>query len=273
MKKYDSHIHSTNSFDGKQTVDEICRSALSKGLTGVTVSDHADIWYYVSEKVFESITSSVKDVSEAAVRYDGRLKLFRGVEMSEYFYDTEKAERILDIADFDVVLGSVHCIEFENLREAYSRIDFGDAMTDEQIYAFLGKYLQEVSDILDKPFFDVLCHLTCPLRYINGKYNRGIDIMNFEKEITDILKKAMSRGIALEVNTSGIGTPFDSLMPDERILELYRSLGGEMITLGSDAHTSDRIGNAFDSTAELLKKIGFKGYLYYENRVGNYIPF
>lgn len=272
MEKYDSHTHSINSLDGRQTVYDICRSAIEKGLAGVTVSDHADMWYYFSEKTLDRITSSVRDIDEAAEEYDGKLRLFRGVEMSEYLYDAANAENILKITDFDVVLGSVHCIQFGEFRDAYSRLDFA-VMTDEQIYEFLKKYLQEISKLLDALFFDVLTHLTCPLRYINGRYNRGIDIMIFEKEINVILKKVISRGISLEVNTSGVGTSFDSLMPDERILGVYRSLGGEMITLGSDAHTSDHLGNAFDSTAELLKRIGFKGYYFYEKRIGNYISF
>ena len=176
MEKYDSHTHSINSLDGRQTVYDICRSAIEKGLAGVTVSDHADMWYYFFEKTLDRITSSVRDIYEAAEEYDGKLRLFRGVEMSEYLYDAANAENILKITDFDVVLGSVHCIQFGEFRDAYSRLDFA-VMTDEQIYEFLKKYLQEISKLLDALFFDVLTHLTCPLRYINGRYNRGIDLI------------------------------------------------------------------------------------------------
>ena len=46
--------------------------------------------------------------------------------------------------------------------------------------------------------FDVLTHLTCPLRYINGKYNRGIDISIFNREIEEILQEIIKKEIALE---------------------------------------------------------------------------
>ena len=50
--------------------------------------------------------------------------------------------------------------------------------------------------------FDILAHLTCPLRYIKGKYGIEVDITVFEEKISEILTLIIKREIALEVNTS-----------------------------------------------------------------------
>ena len=273
MDIYDSHIHSINSFDGKQTVEEICRTALEKKLSGVTVSDHADLLALIPEKTMERMPRSIKTIDAAAHKYEGKLRVFRGVEMSEYHNDTENAKKILALTDYDVILGSVHYIGFNGSLTSYSHIDFGSQMPIDDVYDLLKEYLAQVSYVLDDPFFDVFCHLTCPLRYMNGEYGRGIDIMRFESDIVSILKKMIERRIALEVNTSGIGTPLNELMPDRRILKLYRELGGKLLTLGSDAHTSDRIGGAFYEAAEVLRKIGFGGYYYFDQRRAKLVPF
>ena len=121
--------------------------------------------------------------------------------------------------------------------------------------------------------FDVLAHLSCPLRYINGKYRRQISIDEYQDMVEEILRVVIRRQKALEVNTSGINGVYESLMPDEQTLRRYYALGGRMLTLGSDAHAADRIGNAFGETVELLKEIGFSSYCYYQKRQPVMIPF
>ena len=61
MDIYDSHIHSINSFDGKQSVEEICRTALEKKLSGVTVSDHADLLALIPEKNYGAYAEVYKN--------------------------------------------------------------------------------------------------------------------------------------------------------------------------------------------------------------------
>ena len=66
---FDSHIHSQNSLDSKQTVDEICQAAIEKGLTGITVTDHVDMWFYEREHTYQRILSSIAEVTAAKEKY------------------------------------------------------------------------------------------------------------------------------------------------------------------------------------------------------------
>ena len=94
-----------------------------------------------------------------------------------------------------------------------------------------------------------------------------------EDVIGEILQTVIDREKALEVNTSGVGAAYGTIMPDSSIMKRYYDLGGRRITLGSDGHTPDRIGNGFTEAADALKQIGFTGYTYYEKRKPIFVAF
>ena len=119
-----------------------------------------------------------------------------------------------------------------------------------------------LSKTIDQCDFDVLAHITCPVRYMTHRYKRKTDVMPFEAKIREILQKVIDRGIALEYNTAG----FQQL---DDVFALYRSMGGTRITLGSDAHQCTYIAGGFAATAEKLRTMGFEHYCYYQNRTAH----
>lgn len=120
--------------------------------------------------------------------------------------------------------------------------------------------------MIDNTDIDVLAHLTCPVRYINGKYNMNYDVMKHRCQIKDILKSIIRKDIALELNTSGIGTPFEELIPNGEILQMYGDMGGRLVTVASDAHTPDRVGFALDKALDMIKHTGIDSYCIFEQR-------
>ena len=112
--------------------------------------------------------------------------------------------------------------------------------------------------------------MTCPLRYIAGKYGIKVDLSVFDGKITEILKEIIKKCIALEVNTSSYSSLNDS-MPCKDILKKYFDMGGYLITLGSDAHIAENASYCFDKAMETLKEIGFKNIYYYKNRIAHQI--
>ena len=267
---FDSHVHSNHSHDAVSTIEEICRSAIEKGILGVSVCDHADMWFYEIQNTYEGFRACITEVLALREKYEGKLKLLQGIEMAEYLFAPEKAELLYRLGHYDVILGSVHSVSYADITDAYSRVDFG-TIAKEKIHGFLREYFSKMREMIEKTDFDVLTHLTCPLRYINGKYERGIDIFRFEEEIREIFRMIIERGIALEINTSGLGTPFGEYMPTLPLMRLYQRMGGTLVTIGSDAHTPDRIGNALSETKKCLHDIGFSTYCYYEKREPQFI--
>ena len=109
-----------------------------------------------------------------------------------------------------------------------------------------------------------MSHLTLILRYVSGKYKIKVDLDEFLPIIDQILKTLISREKALEFNTS----EFENIgfMPNEEIIKRYRSFGGELITIGTDAHLPENMDYGFREAVNVLKSCGFNGYYYYKNR-------
>ena len=95
----------------------------------------------------------------------------------EYDFEPENLHVLqlqVDLVDYDVVIGSVHLVKYKDLTCAYSGIDFSK-LKEETIIEYLDAYFDDVLTMIETTDFDILAHLTCPLRYIKGKYNIDID--------------------------------------------------------------------------------------------------
>ena len=136
--------------------------------------------------------------------------------------------------------------------------------------SYFDDYLDELLVMLDVVDFDILAHLTCPLRYITGRQKITVDLKPYEEKITKILERIIQSGIALEVNTSSYGL-MGEFMPGREILQQYYDMGGYLIILGSDAHVTKDAAQYLDEAKALLKEIGFKHIFYYENRCAHQI--
>jgi len=264
---YDTHMHTVNS-DGRQTVDDMCQAAVEKQFGGITITDHADMNFYESRNHLERIGVGIQEIAAAKEKYADRLKVLCGVELGEYLYAPENAKKILALTDYDAVLCSVHLVPAARWEQAYNRIPFSEDGTDEELVDYLKLYLDLLSETIDAFDFDILAHLSCPVRYMTGLHGRKTDIMMFEPKIREILQKVIDRNIALEWNTGGLYSKFHFCnIQNDEIFALYKSMGGTMVSLGSDAHGTGGICNMFTKAKESLRELGFKNYYYFENRI------
>ncbi len=264
---FDCHTHSVNS-DGINSVEEMCVCAIEKGIDGIMITDHADMNFYNECNIYDKIKNSMRDISNAQEKYSDKLKIFKGIELGEYILAPQKAKEILDADCYDAVLCSVHYVPNAGWFKPYSKMDFqSPQFTDDFIKEYIGLYFDLLSETIDVCDFDILAHIHCPARYITGKYGRECDIMIFEDKIKEILKKIIDRNIALELNSARMraGDRIHTFRLKE-ILDIYKNLGGKLITLGSDAHSKTYVANNFDLATGLLKECGFNSIYYYEKR-------
>lgn len=261
----DSHVHSLCSHDSKESVTNICRAAIEKGLVGVTITDHADMGPCDLPDTYDRFLRRKDEIAQAKDAFASSLRVFEGIEMAEYFYDIPLAERLLALSDYDVVIGSVHYVAHPAAADAYSRTNFS-ALSPEVLDDYIRLYFSEVHRVARETDIDILAHLTCPIRYINVKHGCGVDFMRYEKEIRAIFETVIQRGISLEINTSGVDSPLADVIPGASFLSLYRSMGGERISLGSDAHSADRVALGFSELLPQLRALGFTHLTHYERR-------
>ncbi len=261
----DMHVHSHNSHDSRAPIAATAEEAIKNGVKMFAVTDHSDTQYYFSGEIPQRIAASVKEVHETATRFEGKVEILTGCEIGEMVWDEFHADELLHAHDYDVIIGSVHAVRYKEWSDPYSLIDL-TTIPAEELPGFMDKYFDEVLETLEKLPCDIMAHLTCPLRYINGKYSLNFDIHPYEAKIERILQFIIDHAIAMEVNTSGKVGENGYYMPDEWIIEKYRAMGGYLITLGSDAHVSENIGRAFPETLKLLKELGFRNYYYCKKR-------
>ena len=267
MKIYDCHVHSDNSVDGRSSVDEICKTAIEKGITAITITDHATP-KPAGVTDYAHIKNSIKEARIAAEKYKGKLMVLAGAEREDE-YPADFREDFYDF-DLDCVLGSAH--SKPTLREYFPDSGFRDILACskssplEFVSEVVRKYYQRLADITYYADVDVITHLTFMFRYINGHNKRSLSVEPFYPEIDNILKGVIEREKSLELNTSGKALEWNQFMPDAEILKRYYNMGGRFITIGSDAHKKENIAVGFSEAAKMLKEIGFTHGSYYVKR-------
>lgn len=260
----DMHTHSENSHDSVCKIEDMYLSQLKNGTEIFAVTDHFDTTSFLYNDVFTPIKTANAAVKELNRKYGNKHSILLGIEIGESFWYPEIYKKAIELADYDVVIGSVHLVKYKDLTMAYSQIDFSK-LTKAEIIKYLDAYFDDMITMIEFADFDILAHLTCPLRYINGKYKIGIDISYYDKKIVKILEMIIQKKIALEVNTSSFYM-LNDFMPTTDILKKYYDMNGYLITLGSDAHTCENASVNFSKAIKTLKEIGFKNIYYYKNR-------
>lgn len=269
MQIYDCHVHTAFSHDGKASLEQQCQKAKELGLSGITITDHN----YPPPKGLsfaENIRKSVEEANRLKDRVGESIQILSGVEMADLFLGGCDAAPFYAIQDIDCILGSVHSkaiirryfpdAPVSTLLGTCHRIDLDFARR------FTQQYLLEVLKTAEEGDVDVIAHLSYPLRYINGEGNIGLQISEFYPTIDEIFEAMIKRGLALEVNTSGLSRGWNEFMPQESVLERYYKKGGRYITTGSDAHKTEQLAVGICEAQDVLKRIGFTHGSYFVGR-------
>jgi histidinol-phosphatase (PHP family) len=266
MIKTDYHTHSNYSFDGKATMDAMIERAIKLGLEEYAITDHIDFGYPHPKTLGPYDISHIVIAMEAAkAEYDGRIKVLAGVEIGLRPDVADIAQQMVDAHDFDFVIGSLHDAHGID----FFWPEFYRGRSKDEAYALYYENLLEMVRLCDA--YDVLGHFD----YINrlGKiaYNDATGTDNCQI-IDDILKIVISKGKGIEINTAGITYGIGYPHPHIDVLRRYIQLGGEIITVGSDAHTPGNIAKHFDRVYEILRQLGVKYITRFDKRKPIFVP-
>lgn len=260
----DMHTHSESSHDSSCPVEAMAQAQIARGTRIFAVTDHYDTSFHAEGEGLAPIAQAYEKAAAVNRRYAGQCTALAGVEIGEGFWRPASYERVSALVPYDVIIGSVHLVQYGELTMPYSRIDFS-ALSQETIAAYLDAYFDDVLTMLDFADMDILAHLTCPLRYIQGKYGIAVDLSPYTEKIERIFRTIIRRGIALEINTSSYAA-LGSFMPDAALVKQYLALGGHLITLGSDAHVAENASANFEPCLAMLREMGVTNVFYYRGR-------
>lgn len=265
MITYDSHIHTSFSTDSDTPMEDMVKQGIKNGLQGMTFTDHMDFNFPLkylkdtSSSAMPPFLCSLPDyhacIRELKKKYQNDIEIYYGVEMG-LKSDAKAENHSLSRTDWlDYTIGSIHLVD--NIDPYYP--EYWDSFEEKKGLArYFETTLQNLVELGDT-HIDTLGHLDYIVRYSPSGY-RLYSYPMFADVIDEILCILIERGISLEINTSGYKNGGIMPNPGEEIVRRYKELGGELISFGSDAHTTELLSARFNDAEKIARNAGFEYY-------------
>ena len=264
MIQADMHMHTWFSTDSEACPRDMADEAVRKGLKTICFTDHfdKDDLEWGEEGIFD-VDAYFAEMQKLQEEYAGKLNIRIGIELGLRTYLKDYYEELTKKYPFDFVIGSVHNVPYK--KDAEGNILYTDPAaeklftdrTDKEAYRLMMETTLE--NVRTSDCFQTLGHLDYVVRYGKSR-EKEYSYTDYADIIDEILKLLIEKEKGLEVNSAGLkyGLPFAHPHPD--VLKRYRELGGEIITIGADAHKPEHIAYDFAKAEEILKFCGFKYY-------------
>ena len=250
----DLHTHSSFSSDSGEPLSEMAKAASAKGLKTLCLTEHYDMDYPGGEFILDT-ESYRKELLR--VRETADVELLFGVELGLMDYLAPKLDEYSKAWDFDLIIGSSHLVDGQ---DPYYPEYFNSFGSRNGVLRYFESIL---ANIKAADCFDVYGHLDYAVRYSPEK---SYDPREYGEIIDEILRLLIGKGKGIEINTAGIKSGMGYVHPHEFILRRYKESGGEIITIGSDAHDRTRVAADLDKAEAALAAAGFTHYTIFRKR-------
>lgn len=260
----DYHLHSNFSSDSSTPTEEQIKQGISLGLKEMCFTEHYDMDFPVTPDGLDfnlDMSSYLHKLSELKTKYRSQISIRAGVELGVMAHLTDRLhDYISDYRDqLDFIIASSHLVDGI---DPYEPVYFHTYSEKEGIRLYFESILSNVKAFHD---FDVYGHLDYVVRYAPHKGTNYLpsEYMDYFEAIFRIL---IPQGKGIELNSAGLKAGLHFAHPHPDILKLYREMGGEIITIGSDGHKPEHIAYEFSRVTDILKEAGFKRYTVFHNR-------
>ena len=253
---FDYHMHSVVSFDGCHTGLEMATAAAKAGLKEICFTDHLDY------DPLEQMGVLAFDTEKYNSEYDNLevpgLLIRRGMEFGMTVDNRDQFRKDLNRRPFDFVLGSVHFVDDLD-------VYFDEYWSGKTVFEAERRFLEATLECVQlHDDFDVLAHLTYIGKARCHIAHRAVPYAEHREIVEEILRVLAVKGKGMEMNTSGMHR-CGGFLPTAEYFRRFKELGGEIVTVGSDAHTSDRVGQYSAEACSILQEI-FGYVCTFENR-------
>lgn len=257
---YDFHLHTTVSFDGKMAAQQVIDGAKKAGLREICFTDHVDY------DPNAGVQTMVFDTNAYSAAYDSLkapgLAIRLGMEFGMTPDNVPLLREKLAERRYDYILGSVHFVDGLD-------VYFPEYWKGKTVFQAQRKYLEQtLACVRIHEDFDVLAHLTFLSKSPANPEKVPIPYESHRKILDEILKELAKKGKGLEINTSGVDRQV-GFLPDKEYFVRFRELGGRIVTVGSDAHTPDRVGQYCGEACGILKEV-FGYVCTFQNRIPSF---
>ena len=260
----DTHLHTSFSSDSEASMESMVKEGIRLGMKTLCFTEHFDYDYpdnpehldFVPD--FDAYFSTLSGLKE---KYSSEIELLCGIELGVQphigsalsdFY-TKLGNR------FDFIINSTHIVD---RMDPYDRIYFSRFTPHMGLTRYFETILVNLQTFSE---FQSAGHLDYVSRYI-PQPRPEFHYKDYQDILDEILRLLIENGKALEINTAGLKAGLSWPNPHMEILKRYRSLGGELITIGSDAHRPEHMAFAFDRLPEIFSEAGFSYYTLYREQ-------
>ncbi len=263
MIPQDYHLHTHFSPDSKAPMEEMCLAAIEQGLPEIGFTEHYDLHPDEWARDWFKPDPWFAEVRRCREAFAGGLIIRAGIEIGEPHLFQMEAQAMLAAHPFDYALGSLHWVGRKNIFDQ----DYFARPADEAFREFF----IELEHMTRFGGFDVLSHFDVPVRVGYEVYG-AYDPHRYEDVIRPVLRNCIAHGIAIDINTACLRRKSKLLNPGVDILRWYVEMGGERVTLGSDAHNPHQLGLHLEAALAAARAAGLKYLTFYERRKPRLVP-
>jgi histidinol-phosphatase (PHP family) len=253
----DYHLH-THFSDGRGNHAEYVEWAERQGIFEIGFADHVCINPIPWAVPLEKLPEMIQEIDRARKKSGPEFTIRAGIEM-DYFPDREdEIDSIIKALPLDYVIGSVHFLNkwnFESTLDGYDEWDMNN------LYEF---YFNLIIKATRSGLFDIIAHVDL-IKKFGHRPNDGIG--DLYREVARTFRES---DVVVELNTSGLNKPCKEFFPSESFLKIFYDEGVH-ITLGSDAHNPENVGQHFEMAHEMLKSVGYSEIAVFKERERTYI--
>ncbi len=261
----DFHMHTDFSGDCDIPAQTMIEQAISLSMKQLCITDHYDYDYPDEPELFLiDFDKYFEKMSYLKEKYSDKIDLRIGVELGLQPHIAEHLKKISQKYPFDFIIGSSHVVD--KCDPYYP--SFFEGRDEKASYK---RYFETISEnLLVFDDVDVYGHIDYVVRYGPNK-DKYYSYEDYSDVIDTALSMCIEHGVGIELNTGGLAYGLKHPNPREDVIKRYRELGGEIITVGADAHKPERIAYEFSKAGEILKQCGFKYYTVFKDRKPEFI--
>lgn len=260
MRKIDYHMHTHFSADSEASPREHILQAIQMGLDEICFTDHRDFEY--PECPFElDADAYFQELQQLQQEFQDRITIKIGLEMGLDLDFVDEINAFVNAHPYDYVIGSIHVI---HQTEFYDPALYFQNKTKEEAHREF--FENTLACVKTFDCFNCLGHLDYICRY--GPYDdKSVDHSLYQDIIDEIYRTLIQKGKGIEVNTSGYRDRQTCGFPTFEQVQRYYDFGGRIITVGTDSHTSDRVGEHVEEVIQKYQEIGFEDVSTFTKRV------
>ncbi|MDO7908509.1 histidinol-phosphatase HisJ [Paenibacillus sp. JX-17] len=264
--RIDYHTHHERCGHAVGTLEQYVQRGIELGLDQLGLSDHMPLLHVDPERYYpemampmEELPRYVEECLQLKEKYRDLIDIKVGLE-GDYIEGYEREiEEIVKAYPWDYIIGSVHFLgewDITDFRQV-------DQWKGKHVLSVYQSYYDAVRKAAATGFYDIMGHLDVIKRFgYKPEPEEAEELLQLENYVLDTVARS---GRAMELNASGLSKPCAEMFPGRRMVERAFQLGIP-VTLGSDSHDPQKLGDHLNDARALLYDVGYRELAVFDQR-------